>query len=235
MSTPANRIELIDQMRGIAIILMAIFHFCYDLGTFNFIEFSMKGTFFPWFRYVIVTLFFLSVGAGLYLAHTPAFRWRRFCWRQGKITGAALIITLSTLLLYPRSWIWFGVLHFIALSSVLALPFLRLPALSLLAGISIFLLFNLTDWFNLHFLWDAWRKPLHLPRGTQDLTRLIPWFGMILIGIYLGHKGCFGVQRIPLFIFERPVAWLSRHSLIFYLVHQPPLYGLAWLLNKLLH
>lgn len=235
MTTIDNRIPIIDQLRGIAIILMATFHFCYDLGVYHFINFSMKGTFFPWFRYVIVTLFFLSVGASLYLAHNPSIQWKKFWWREIKIIGGALIITISTIYLYPKSWIWFGVLHFIALASLLALPMTRFPKIALLTGVTIMLLFNITEWFNLHFLWVAYSKTLNLPRGTQDLTRLIPWIGMVLIGIYFGHARCFGLKKIPLFILEKPVAFLSKHSLVFYLIHQPPLFALAWLLDKIFH
>ncbi|MEJ2045421.1 MAG: heparan-alpha-glucosaminide N-acetyltransferase [Reinekea sp.] len=235
MTTPTTRIHLIDQMRGIAIILMAVFHFSYDLSAFHFITFSMHGSFFPWFRFVIVTLFFLSVGAGLYLAHTPIFQSKNFWLRELKIAAGAVFITLSTFVMYPRTWVWFGVLHFIALASLIAVPFIRFPKAALITGICIFLLFNLTDWFNLHFLWQTLRQPLHLPPGTQDLTRLIPWLGMVLIGIYFGHVRGFGIKRIPLGILNKPVDFLSKHSLIFYIVHQAPLFGLAWLLNAIFH
>lgn len=228
----ANRIVLIDQFRGIAVILMGIFHFCYDLSVFGFLTFEMNGGFFTWFRFLIVTLFFISVGAGLYLAHVPTLHWRKFWWREAKITIGALVITLSTWLMYPKSWIWFGVLHFIAVASILAIPFLRRPLMALFTGISIFLLYNLTPWFNLEFLWEALHDPLNLPKGTQDLTRLVPWLGMVLIGIWLGQQRFWGLGKIPLGPLQPAVQFVSRHSLIIYLIHQPPLFGLAWLLHK---
>ncbi|EAR08012.1 heparan-alpha-glucosaminide N-acetyltransferase [Reinekea blandensis] len=231
----SNRLILIDQFRGIAVILMAIFHFCYDLSVFGFLTFEMNGGFFTWFRFLIVTLFFTSVGAGLYLAHYPTIRWRKFWWREAKIAAGALIISISTLLMYPRSWVWFGVLHFITVASVLALPFVRRPALALTIGVSVFLLYNLTPWFNLHPLWVAFNDPLNLPKGTQDLTRLIPWVGMVLIGIWLGQQRFFGFSALPLGPLERPVQFISRHSLLIYLFHQPPLFGLAWLIHKLVN
>lgn len=233
--TTQPRIRLIDQFRGIAVLLMAVFHFCYDLSVFGFLSFEMNGGFFTWFRFLIVTLFFISVGAGLFLAHTPAIRWKKFWWREAKITAGALIITLSTLWMFPRSWVWFGVLHFIALASILALPLLKVPRLALIGGVAIFLLYNLSDGFNLHFLWLALNEPLHLPNGTQDLTRLIPWLGMVYIGIYLGSRRFWGWHELPLGWFERPVNFISRHSLIIYLLHQPPLFALAWLLDQVLH
>lgn len=228
-----KRLPIIDEFRGIAVILMAVFHFCYDLSVFGFITFELNGGFFTWFRFLIVTLFFISVGAGLYLAHSPQIRWRKFWTREAKIVAGAFIITVSTFFMYPRSWVWFGVLHFIALASVIALAFIRFPRVALVTGVSIFVLYNLTDWFNLHFLWNLLSEPLHLPRGTQDLTRLIPWLGMVLIGIYLGKTRFFNFQTLPLGWFHKPVSFCSKHSLIIYLVHQPPLFGIAWLLGKL--
>ena len=234
-SIVSPRIALIDDFRGLAVFLMSIFHFSYDLSVFHFIRFAMDGGFFTWFRFIIVTLFFTSVGAGLFLAHGERIHWRKFWQREVKIAAGALFITLTTYLLYPHSWVWFGVLHFIAVASVLALPMLRWPVSSLILGLAIFLLYNLTDWFNLHFLFVQWYRTLHLPLGTQDLTRLVPWIGMVFIGIYLGSVRFWNAPALPLCIFRPMVNFLSRHSLIFYLIHQGPLFALAWLLNLMFH
>jgi uncharacterized membrane protein len=214
---------------------MATFHFCYDLSVFGFLTFEMNGGFFTWFRFLIVTLFFTSVGAGLFLAHTPKIQWKKFGIRESKLILSALFISVSTFYLYPSSWVWFGVLHFIAVASVIALPFLFFPRLAALLGILFFVLYNLTDWFNLHILWTEFSKPLNLPRGTQDLTRLIPWLGMVLIGVYLGKVKYWRVEKLTLGPFQKPVSFVSKHSLVFYLLHQPPLFGLAWGLDKLIH
>jgi uncharacterized membrane protein len=230
-----QRIPLVDEFRGLAVLLMAGFHFCYDLSIFGFLNFEMNGGFFSWLRFLIVTLFFIAVGAGLYLGHSNTIHWRRFCLRELKIVAGALVISLTTYLMYPQSWVWFGVLHFIAVASLVALPFIQAPTVALITGVAIFLLYNLLDWFNLTFLYQALQATLHLPRGTQDLTRLIPWLGMVLIGIYLGSRRFWGVYSMPLGLLRRPIAWLGHHSLLFYLLHQAPLFGLAWLLDWLLH
>ena len=233
--TQQNRLHIVDQFRGIAVILMAIFHFCYNLSVYNFLTFEMNGGFFTWFRFVIVTLFFTSIGAGLFMAHTPYVHWKKFGIRQLKIGLGALFISVSTLILYPRAWVWFGVLHFIFIASILALPFIRIPLISLITGLLIFVLYNVTDWFNLHFLWLALNDPFNLPKGTQDLTRLIPWLGMVLIGVYLGKVRFWNVKELPLGPLTQPINFISKHALIIYLVHQAPLFGLAWLLDFLLH
>jgi len=232
---PSSRIPLIDELRGIAVLLMAVFHFCYDLSVFNFIPFEMNGGFYTWFRFLIVTLFFLSVGASLYLGHAPKIKWGKFWFRELKIFVGALIISISTFIMYPSSWVWFGVLHFIVVSSIITLPFLKIPTLAALIGVAIFVLHNITDWFNLSFAHTLLADTLHLPPGTQDLTRLIPWLGMVLIGVYFGKMRFWGLRSIAVSFVKKPISWLGQHSLIFYLVHQPPLFALAWLLNKFMH
>lgn len=231
-SNSQQRNVFIDQCRGLALILMAVFHFCYDLSLYGFIQFDSESGFFPYFRYLIVTLFFISVGYGLYAANRVTIRWRAFWWREMKIVAGALAISLSTYLMYPNSWVWFGVLHFIALASLLSLPLVRAPTVALLLGISIFLLYNLTSWFNLQPLWALLQQPLHLPNATQDLTRLIPWLGMVWIGIYVGYKQAFQIPAIQVNWVSKPLLFLSKHSLLFYLLHQAPLFGLAWLLGQ---
>ena len=224
----------IDQCRGLALILMAVFHFCYDLSLYGLITFNSQNGFFPHFRYLIVTLFFISVGYGLYCANAKRIQWRAFWWREAKILAGALVISVTTYLMYPSSWVWFGVLHFIAVASLLSLPLLRWPFFALILWVGLFFLYNFTSWANLQPLWILLKEPLYLPDGTQDLTRLIPWIGMVWIGIYVGSKGAFGIPAIPVKWISTPLLFLSRHSLIFYLIHQAPLFGLAWFIGQVL-
>ncbi|MHA7878173.1 MAG: heparan-alpha-glucosaminide N-acetyltransferase [Saccharospirillum sp.] len=229
------RIDSVDQIRALALLLMAVFHFSYNLSVFGLIPFSMQDPFWIGFRFVIVTLFFASVGVSLVLANPDGIRWRAFWVREGRIVAGAVTITGMTAILYPNAWVWFGVLHFIAVASLLALPLLYRPRVALMIGVLIFLLFNLTPWFNLSFLYDRWQAPLHLPHHTMDLTRLIPWLGMVYIGVYLGHRRLFGLARLPMLESQTWLNWLGRHSLGFYLIHQIPLFALAWIIARLVH
>lgn len=238
MRTPgpvqSSRLASVDQIRGLALVLMAIFHFGYDLSLYGYVDFDSRAPFWAGFRFVIVTLFFATVGISLVLASRHGIRWRSFWWRELKIVASAGVLSLATWWAYPGAWIWFGVLHFIAVASLLALPLLYRPYLALATGIGIFLLFNFTSWFNLSPLYEAAREPLHLPSQTLDLTRLIPWLGMVYIGIFLGHYRLFGLQTLPPLGINGLLDWLGRHSLGFYLVHQIPLLGLAWVVYQVI-
>lgn len=215
-------------------ILMAIFHFSYDLSLYGYVAFDNDAPFWAGFRFVIVTLFFMTVGISLVLANRNGIRWGAFTRRALKIAGGAAVLSVATWFAYPNAWIWFGVLHFILVASILALPLVFRPTLALILGIGLFVLYNATDWFNLSFLYDLLKSPLNLPNRTLDLTRLIPWLGMVYIGIFVGHHRLFGLQRLPNLGINPLLSWLGRHSLGFYLIHQIPLYGLAWAIHWLI-
>lgn len=228
------RLTSVDQIRGIALVLMALFHFGYDLSLYGYLYFNAKAPFWATFRSIIVVGFFSAVGISLVLANRQRMRWRAFWMREAKIVAGAAVISLTTWLVYPHAWVWFGVLHFIAVASLLAVPLIGYPRLALALGIGILVLFNVTDWFNLRPLYQALAGVLHLPPATIDLTRLIPWLGMVYIGIFIGQRRLFGVHTLPLGPLSRPLVWLGQHSFGFYLIHQIPLFGLAWLIHWLI-
>lgn len=229
---PNQRIVELDALRGIAIILMAIFHFCYDLWFFEYIEMNTKDPFWVGFRIVIITLFFSVSGYSLVLAYEHGIRWKKFLFRWGQVGLAAAVITLATYVAFPRAWVYFGVLHFIFVALIAALPFIRLPRTALAVGIAIFLLYYLTDWFNTQWLYQ-WLQPiLNLPRATQDLTRFIPWFGLVLFGIWLAHQKI-AWQSWPDFPGKSVLAWMGRYALSIYLLHQLVLFGLVWSFDQL--
>ncbi len=122
------RIALIDLMRGVALIAMTIFHLGWDLGMFAVID--MRVMFEPgprWFARCIAGTFLFLVGFSLWLAHRDGISWRPWLIRLAQVGGAAAVITIATWFATPDAFIFFGILHSIALASVLGLAFLRLP------------------------------------------------------------------------------------------------------------
>jgi len=219
---------------------MVVFHLCYDLYYFDFLKVDFYGPFWEYFRYIIVTLFFLVSGFSMTIATKEVIDWKKFSHRFTQVTLSAVLITLVTYIAFPNYWIYFGVLHFFSLSMLVLLPFRNSPRLSLVLGASIFILFNTTDWFNLSPLYN-WLKPLlGLPTGTQDLTRFIPWFGMILFGSSLAHYGTHLFRDLG----QKPwlrsgwfikiCLFMGRNPLKIYLLHQPLLFGLIYVVSLLI-
>ena len=147
-----------------------------------------------------------------------------------------MAVTLATWILLPEDFIYFGILHCISVSSVLVLPFLRLPLwLVLVAALACLA----APWLFSHPVFDApaWRWLglwTYCPRTNDDVP-LLPWFGMVLAGIAAARAA---LARMPDAAWTRwhPRGWTSetlvwggRHSLAVYLVHQPVLLGALYL------
>lgn len=219
----SQRILALDVLRGIAIVLMVIFHFCYDLNAFSYADFNTAGDL-HWriFRAVIVSGFLLAVGMSSYLAYARQIIWRKFFRTFGLLIISALGITVGSLLMYPDKWVYFGILHFIALALLLSLWFVRVPRLSLVVGVLIIGAYFLWA-VDMYPLWQWAVKHLSIPERSADLVSFTPWFGVVLIGIYIMHKNMFGLHikqnRLTVLL-----SYLGRHSLIIYLLHQPILY-----------
>jgi len=221
----------IDIFRGWAILLMIIFHFSYDLQHFNIIDFHIQSNlFFQWFRFLIVTMFLLIVGISLKLAHLHGINWRAIKKRTLILGSASIIVTVGSYIEFPNTWIYFGILHFVLVASLVSLPLLNHPYIALSLAISTFTAFHL-DILNMHGLFNLLVTPLNLPSdATEDVVRFIPWITFVLIGVALTtlnfHKPIFDNS-----FFNRPskihntFAFIGKHSLVIYLIHQPILFG----------
>ncbi len=227
----AGRIPAVDALRGLAVVAMIAFHFCFDLAYFRLAGWDFyRDPFWLTARTVILSSFLLLAGASLVLAQrTPGGR--AHFWRHvGQVAACAVLVSAGSYLVYPRSYIWFGVLHAIAVSLVLIRPVAARPWLALALGVAVIAAGNLiaSPWFDGRawgWLGFATVKPV-----TEDYVPLFPWTGVMLVGVALGHvlvrndfRAIAPFARLP-----RWVAWLGRHSLAVYMVHQPLLFGALW-------
>ncbi|MCU0789992.1 MAG: DUF1624 domain-containing protein, partial [Nitratireductor sp.] len=183
--TTRSRIELIDLLRGVALIAMTTFHFGWDLGMFGIID--PRFMFEPgprWYARGIAGTFLFLVGFSLYLAHRKGIRWRAFLFRLLQVGGAAALITVATFIATPDAFIFFGILHSIALASVLGLAFLRLPWW-VTGAAGLFVLLS-RPWLQTPLL-DAspfwWTGLSAIIPVSNDYVPVFPFFGMVLIGM----------------------------------------------------
>jgi uncharacterized membrane protein len=73
-----------------------------------------------------------------------------------------------------------------------------------------------------------------LPSGyTEDLVTIFPWFAIVLIGIFIVAMGCHLSPHLKANFISNKIAFLGRHSLIIYMIHQPILFGAILLLSKI--
>ena len=104
--TPASRYPAVDSARGIAIAMMFIFHFSFDLRFYGVVDIDfINNPFWKNFRFVIVSLFLLLVGVSLHLATRNGLSRKRYLRRLLQITAYALLVSLgivSTIFIFSR-------------------------------------------------------------------------------------------------------------------------------------
>jgi uncharacterized membrane protein len=243
MSLPSKRIPRIDALdvaRGVALLAMASYHFTWDLEFFGYAEPGMTAQG-AWKLYAraIASTFLMLAGASLVLAHADGIRWPSFWRRFVMVAGAAAAISIATYLAVPNGFIFFGILHEIALGSLFGLAFLRLPplltlivALLVIAGPS----FLRAPIFDHPLLWWLGLAPVN-PR-SNDYVPMFPWFGVVLVGIALAKSLLqaglvWRLASLRLGDWARPFRFAGRHSLAVYLLHQPVLIGCVWLFAQI--
>ena len=212
----------LDLMRGVAIIMMVAFHFIYDLNSFGFTQIPL---FTHWsgiaWRCLIVFLFLSAVGISLVFAHSKGIQYKKFLRRLLYLGIAALLVSIGTYIMFPDGWVYFGILHLIWASTLIALAFINHPKTSLLIALLILIGF-IFDQPNLGFISNIFES--YLPIGSVDYYPLFPWMSFIFIGIFLGHNPYY--QKV--FTFRSSwIEMMGRHALIIYLTHQIVLFGLV--------
>jgi uncharacterized membrane protein len=227
-----TRIGGLDALRGLAIVAMIAYHLCFDLRYFGITHWDFEHD--PrWLtaRALILSSFLLIAGISAVLARRQAFPVRHWLRHIGIIAGAALLVSAGSWLLFPRSFIWFGVLHAIAISLLLARPLARRPVLAALVGTAVIVAGSAytNAAFDTRML--GWIGFMTAKPVTEDYVPLFPWTGVLLLGVAAGHalvRARF-VALAPLARLPAALRLLGRHSLVVYLLHQPLLLGLLWL------
>jgi uncharacterized membrane protein len=227
-----GRIAGLDALRGLAIVAMIAYHFCFDLRYFHVTRWDFEHDA-RWLsaRTLILSSFLLIAGVSAVLAERQAAPLHHWLRHIAMIAAAALLVSVGSYAMFPRSFIWFGVLHAIAVSLLLAKPLLGRPVVAVLAGVAVIasgVAFSNPAFDNRMLGWIGFMtaKPV-----TEDYVPLFPWMGVLLLGVALGHLllrtrfvALAPLARAPAF-----VRLLGRHSLLVYLVHQPVMLALLWL------
>lgn len=227
------RFAAVDVARGAALLAMIAYHFAWDLWFYGLV--AVDVPFDPgWraFARTIAASFLVLVGVSLVLAHDAGLDARAFLRRLAKVAGAAALVTAATLVAFPESFIFFGILHMIAMGSVLALPFLRLhPVLTSLVALAVLAAPLVVSSPAFDTRWLAWTGFYETPPDTNDLEPVFPWLAAVLAGVAAGRVLLDTRLRARVAAVHargrlgRGLAWMGRWSLVIYLLHQPILLG----------
>ena len=252
VNTPSTvaRLDIVDAARGFAIMVMIAYHFCFDLTYFGWTGWRMldDAGWIAW-RDAIVTTFVFLVGVSLALRDDRERRigagWfaRAFVLRWLQIAGAATLVTAGSFLLFPDRFIYFGVLHFVAVALWLCRRAPRWPLTAFAIGVVALIVGNAIGVAAFDARVFDWIGFASIKPPTEDYVPLCPWIGVTLIGCALGgvwtRRGTRlapGIERrwhaLPV-AGRRMVSSMGRYSLAIYLVHQPLLFGVMGAIKRL--
>ncbi len=235
----SDRVPLLDVGRTAALAGMVVFHVIFDLQMFGLVPpWTVQSGPWPLFARLVAGSFLFLAGVSLWLAHGETLRWRPFLRRFAVLCAAAGLVSAATYAAMPGAFVYFGILHSIAAASLIGIAVLRLPVWAILliaAGIYTAPYWLASDAFNTPTLW--WTGLATAPRASVDFEPVLPWAAPCLVGLAFskaaGERGLWAkAKKLP-----APPAWLTlpgRHSLAIYLVHQPVLIGVIWVIAQVL-
>ena len=228
-----------DVARAGAIAMMVVYHLMYDLNFFGGYPIESTSGFWASFADATAGAFLFLVGVSLAISYSRASASRpgrslfgKYLLRGLRILAYALALT-AVFLLLGMGVVAFGILHLIGVSIILAYPLLRYRFANLILGLS---LIAVGLYMRIEGL--SSESPWLLPFGVvpenlvmPDYRPLLPWFGVVLLGVFAGNVVYGGGRRPALFAGKapapaRPLLPLGRNSLFIYLVHQPILIAL---------
>jgi uncharacterized membrane protein len=234
-----GRLPVVDLLRGLAIVQMVAYHFVYDLTYFKWlhIEMTREPGWIAW-RNAIVSQFLLVAGIGIGLAAAAGRPDARFWRRWLQIAGSAALVSIASACLFGPRLIWFGVLHFVALALVVTRPLPALGALNLGIGAAAVALGTLVRDARFDPAWLSWIGLVAHKPATEDYVPVLPWIGVVAIGIGVTHlwqRAGYPLPRSLQRLDSAPalaLRWLGRWPLTVYLVHQPILMAVLWLVRQ---
>jgi len=239
---PVQRLDRIDALRAVAMLWMTAYHLAFDLDHFRLIEQDFhRDPFWTWQRTAIVSLFLFTAGLSQAVALAQGQGWPRFWRRWAQVAGAALLVTAGSMVMFPQTFIYFGVLHGIAIMLIMvrltagwggwlwplgALAVAaKFAAPALMAAVPALAVLNAP---GLNVLGFVNRLPV-----TEDYVPLLPWLGVVWWGVAAGQWALrhrphwLGADDTPATGIRRGMSVLGRWSLSYYLLHQPVLIALV--------
>ena len=189
----AARLWEVDALRGVAITMMVVYHLLFDLSSLAGYDINVYTGFWRVWARATASLFIVLVGVSLTLSLVRARQkapgaplFGKYLRRGLGVFACGLLVTAGTGLLFPEAIVTFGILHFIGTSIVLAYPFLGLGWANLPLGLACIALGLYVGGITLPFPWLLWLGLAPTGYMTFDYFPLLPWFGLVLLGIWLG-------------------------------------------------
>jgi uncharacterized membrane protein len=243
MADVNKRFWEIDLIRGVAIILMVIFHLLFDLSEYYFFPIDYSRGIPALIGKMAGTLFIMTAGISSSFSRSNIRRGLR-------VFGIGMLLTAATYVLDQSMFIKFGILHFLGLAMIMhdLLGKLKTDWLAIIGTV----LLVAGYYFSQITISRGFLFPLGLRNpgfSSLDYYPLLPWLGIFMYGMILARvfyqkdhedreamEGQDGIKKRPTAVGAyraNLLTYMGRHSLIIYLAHQPILIGLLWALNQI--
>lgn len=220
--TDQSRYPFLDFLRGFAVFHMIIFHIIYDMSFLGVLSTNVAlNPIFMGYGKAIMFSFLFCAGLSLALVHQKGIRWHAFLKREAKLIGAAALVTIGTYIAFPDQFVFFGILHCMAVCSLAALAIILLPKWpALIINTSLFLALIVPYYgWGFHLPW------FDLPNVvSMDYVSPFPWSGLFFLGIAAYHVKIHKFAQNKAWVPK--IKWLGKHSLVIYLLHQPLIIGI---------
>lgn len=228
----------VDVLRGLTVLGMILFHFIYDLSIFGLLPrnvYMEPGI--VALRNVVLFGFTFLFGLSVAISASGKLFWKPYLFRTVRLAGSAVMVSVATYIAFPEQWVYFGIFHCLVWASIVVVPFIGRPYAALIVGVGLIFLsgqYNLEYHFvkSTRLFFDIWHQPF-------ELITPFPWLGFTFLGITAFHFRFHCLFKS----FFRPdfgghwlsasLMYLGQHSLLVYFLHLPVLFGIVFLLSKL--
>lgn len=245
-----TRIYLLDELRGLAVIAMVLYHLLFSMTFLFHIEYAYPIMFAVYPYQPLIPTTFITI-CGICCSFS-----RNNLKRGLLITAISVVITLATIIFTPSQAILFGVLHFLGIAILiyaLAIKtgiFNKIPdKVGLFASLVLYIIcYNIpkgylgfTSIFSINLpneLYSLYPMSF-LGFPTADFTSgdyfpIIPHIFLFFFGVFLGK--IINKNQLPSFMYKKycpPLGYIGKHALIIYVVHQPLIIGVLLALSYL--
>lgn len=220
----AQRIRTIDLARGAAVSLMVLYNWTVTLSYFDLFR-PPQGILWSFGVPALIAAAFIFLSGAVarisFESDRAGFA-RRYFRRGVKLVAFAAAVTVFTSAFVPQGAVFFGILHFFAVTSFLVPFIVKGDRMVLAGGVAALAAGAALMQFKFDFSWLFWLGLAPKDFFAFDYFPLLPWLGVLMLGLWASKavvKGTKGIRA------EGAVAgaleFCGRHSLEIYLVHQP--------------
>ena len=240
----------LDALRGLAVVMMMLHHLIYDFRyVFGLDVFAWQDSYFfiEWVRAPFVFIFLFVSGICCSFSKNNFIRAAKTAIVAFLFSGIFYVLSILS---DSEMYVYFNVLHLLALGTLIYAVLSLIEKKCSFKGVNAVLILS-----GVFFMWMAYPlskisatfQPLLIPLSEQfakgigmaDYMPMVPWLGIFFFGALFGRlyyrekKTLFANTAAPMRLITLPFEFVGRNALLFYVLHQPIIIGVLYLLRIL--